>query len=91
MGKAWSCLVGGVVLGFAPLLHGQDIQFINGDFQNGAQGWSLTPGYQIENGSGCNGTAALAYSNTDPEFPYAIPKQEVKLELGKTTEIHLWI
>ena len=91
MGKVWSCLVGGVVLGFAPLLHGQDIQFINGDFQNGAQGWSLTPGYQIENGSGCNGTAALAYSNTDPEFPYAIPKQEVKLEPGKVYRFSAWI
>ena len=70
------------MLGFSPAssLFAQDALLVNGDFQNDAQGWSLTPGYQIEKGSGCNGTAALAYSNSDPEFPYAQPKHKVYLE-----------
>ena len=81
------------ISGFSPAgsLFAQDALLVNGDFQNGAQGWSLTPGYQIEKGSGCNGTAALAYSNADPEFPYAIPKQEVKLEPGKVYRFSAWM
>ena len=66
---AGACIAG--LAGVLPQgsLWGQEILISNGDFQTGSEGWTLTPGYSIEKGSGCNGTVALAYSNSDPEFP----------------------
>ena len=55
----------------------------NADFEKGADGWTLTPGYSVAKGEGRSMTAALAYENGDPAFPYAQPKQQVRLEPGK--------
>lgn len=61
--------------------HGATIS--NAEFESGVDGWTLTPGYSIAQGEGRSMTAALAYENGDPAFPYAQPKQQVHLEPGK--------
>ena len=96
MKKQSRFLIGACIAGLAGILPqcslwGQEILISNGDFQTGSESWTLTPGYSIEKGSGCNGTVALAYSNSDPEFPYAQPKQEVKLEPGKVYRFSAWM
>ena len=96
MEKQSRFLIGACIAGLAGILPqcslwGQEILISNGDFQTGSECWTLTPGYSIEKGSGCNGTVALAYSNSDPEFPYAQPKQEVKLEPGKVYRFSAWM
>ena len=63
----------------------------NGDFEKGADSWALTPGYSIVKGEGRSMTSALVYENRDSEFPYAQPKQLVKLEPGKVYRFSAWI
>lgn len=63
----------------------------NGDFEKGVDGWALTPGYSIVKGEGRSMTSALVYENRDPGFPYAQPKQLVKLEPGKVYRFSAWI
>ena len=72
-------------------LPAQDALLDNGDFERGADGWSLTPGYSVEKGAGRNMTAALVYENADASLPYAPPKREVKLEHGKVYRFSAWI
>lgn len=64
---------------------------VNGDFEMGTEGWTLTPGYSVVKGEGRSMTAALAYENRNPDFPYAQPKQLVKLETGKVYRFSAWI
>ena len=64
---------------------------VNGGFEKGADGWALTPGYSVAKGEGRSMTAALAYENRDPDFPYAQPKQPVELEPGKVYRFSAWI
>ena len=63
----------------------------NGDFERGADGWALTPGYSVEKGAGRNMTAALVYENADAALPYSPPKREVNLERGKVYRFSAWI
>ena len=74
----------GTVAAKAPLV-------ANGDFEKGADGWTLTPGYSFVKGEGRSMTTALVYENRDPDFPYAQPKQELKLEPGKVYRFSAWI
>ena len=63
----------------------------NAEFEMGADGWTLTPGYSIVKGEGRSMTAALVYENGDPAFPYAQPKQPVQLKPGKVYRFSAWI
>lgn len=89
--KTFVSVVVATIMGAMLPLIAQDVLIRNGDFQTKDDGWNLTSGYSIEQGSGRNGTVALAYSNENPELPYAQPKQEVRLEPGKVYRFSAWI
>ena len=79
------------VLGLCGTIVAKEPIVINGDFEKGTDSWALTPGYSVVKGEGRSFTTALVYENRDPDFPYAQPKQEVKLEVGKVYRFSAWI
>ena len=56
------------------------------NFEQGAAGWKLKPGYSVVKGEGMNGSAALVYENHDPKipyvFPYSLPTFDLMLKTG---------
>ena len=84
-------LVAVFVWGLCGTIVAQEPLVINGDFEKGTDGWTLTPGYSVVKGEGRSLTTALVYENRDPGFPYAQPKQEVKLEVGRVYHFSAWI
>ena len=84
-------LVAVFVFGSCGTIVAKEPLVINGDFEKGTDGWALTPGYSAVKGEGRSMTTALVYENRDPGFPYAQPKQEVKLEAGKVYRFSAWI
>lgn len=84
-------LVAVVAFGLCGTVFAKGPLVVNGDFEKGTDGWKLTPGYSAIKGEGRSMTTALVYENNDPAFPYAQPKQEVKLESGKIYRFSAWI